>query len=129
MALWTPNSSVIASPAPKTRELAAVQTGMGIEEMKRTHARQVSAYLTPLCVWTLLRTMLLGCRLAALPTWQPASDGIKRHSEAVLVTMAPDDPRTLYLVTYELGGCTAQLMAVCHGGVWDLRECHSFPWP
>ncbi len=89
---------------------------MGAEVMNRFHIRHLLMFLTPFCLWALLVLTLTACRPADLPSWQPASHGIKPQSQTVLIVMASDDPQTLYMVTYEPSG----LYRSTDGGVsWE----------
>ena len=70
------------------------------------------------CLCASIGPMLPGCRPAVLPEWQPVSDGIKRQSEVIQVTIAPDDPQAVFMLTYEPAG----VYRSTDGGVsWQRR--------
>jgi photosystem II stability/assembly factor-like uncharacterized protein len=57
-----------------------------------------------LCLSFALCQLIVGCRSTIPPQWEPASVGIRAQSDVILVGIAPHDPQTLLLATYEPGG-------------------------
>jgi hypothetical protein len=70
----------------------------------RGTTRYLQWYLALACICGLLCQPLAGCGPTAAPEWLPVSEGIKRHSDVILVAIAPHDPQIVFLATYEPGG-------------------------